>query len=936
MSKRGELLVAILVHLAFFASGIGSLTAEVTWNRMLIVVVGNSLSATAMIVAIFMGGLGLGSWVGGRVLRRRSLWPYVVLEVLAAAYLFASPAVLDGLSRLFGSLAASVHDQAGLTLARVAVTCCALLLPAMLMGATFPALIAGAAPRDQRRTAYLYSINTLGAAVGTLVGGCWLLLAVGVHATVQFGLAAYGVAVVCALVAAIVARRDEQPAPAPQVAPASAVPPGEWRFLVAATFGVGFVALAYEVLLTRLAILHLGNAVSVFPLVLTGFLLGTGLGALLGTRLHGALRGRVLGGMSLCAAVALLVAPYLLLSDLIFRDTAVAQVAHVNVLAVIGLIVAPTLLLGGLLPVAMRRLGPDAGSRGSATLYAVNTAGGLFGAALVNHRLVPLIGTQGCLTLLALMCAAIGFADLAGPRRVTRWALATTAFAAALTFALPSMSALYTGKIAASSNMMQSEVRLFQEGRAATVAVMDHRDARAQYRDLFLNGVEEASTRFFHTQLFKLLGILPVLAHASDAPKDVLVIAFGAGITSGSVLAAPGVRSLDVVDLNPDIEKINDLFTSVNGDVFHQPRFHFHNDDGRNFLVTTSNRYDVISSDSTHPRAYDSWILYTEDFYRGVKSRLKPQGVFAQWVPVDGSMQGELFRIHLNTFRSVFPNATFWYVPGSDQAFLLATPEPLQLDAARLQRQLDQLPAWFRARDYQIDTVARVAGFFWLDPAAMGRLTTGVGRTNTDDAHYFDREWALQKLAPQYQLPAFQSPVQGVLRGVDAQVLAAAAAEQATAMQLGLYHYFDTGANLARAFCQNRENGDARFWMGFDFPDGLGDPDAFCRAQEIRDWRAVLGRHPDNPEALNALADLLAEAGQLDEALPLAEKAVAQRPGSGMILDTKGWIYFKQNRHEEAVKVLTEAARLLPDQPVVLAHLEAARKALRGGATSPR
>ena len=125
--------------------------------------------------------------------------------------------------------------------------------------------------------------------------------------------------------------------------------------------------------------------------------------------------------------------------------------------------------------------------------------------------------------------------------------------------------------------------------------------------------------------------------------------------------------------------------------------FHFHHDDGRNYLVTGSKRYDVIISDSTHPRAYDSWVLYTEEFYRAVAARLLPGGIFAQWVPVLGNMQGDLFRIHLNTFRSVFPNSTFWYVYGSDQAFLLATPEPFTLDVEYLQEQLDRLPEWFRA-----------------------------------------------------------------------------------------------------------------------------------------------------------------------------------------------------------------------------------------------
>ena len=195
---------------------------------------------------------------------------------------------------------------------------------------------------------------------------------------------------------------------------------------------------------------------------------------------------------------------------------------------------------------------------------------------------------------------------------------------------------LYAGKVASMTKAERVDIKLVREGQAATVTVIDQFDPRLQdYRDMYLNGVEEASTRYWHVQLFKLLGMLPPLIHESDGPKDAMVIAFGAGITAGSVLASDEVASLDVVDLNPDIEGINDLFTEVNGDVFHQDRFHFHNDDGRNYLVTSNKQYDLIIGDSTHPRAYDSWILYTEEFYEAVKTppearrHLRPVGAGA-------------------------------------------------------------------------------------------------------------------------------------------------------------------------------------------------------------------------------------------------------------------------------------------------------------------
>ena len=486
------------------------------------------------------------------------------------------------------------------------------------------------------------------------------------------------------------------------------------------------------------------------------------------------------------------------------------------------------------------------------------------------------------------------------------------------------MMDLYAGRIAESTRAESAEVRLIYEGRAATVTVIDQRDPkRGTYRDMYLNGVEEASTRFWHTQLFKLLGIYPVLAHESDEPKEVLVIAFGAGITAGSALASDRVASLDVVDLNPDVEGINNLFTEVNGDVFHDPRFHFHNDDGRNYLVTSNKRYDVIIGDSTHPRAYDSWILYTEEFYWSVRNRLQPGGVFAQWVPVLGSMQGDLIRIHLNTFRRVFPNSTLWYVYGSDQAFLMATPKPFSFDAVRLQRQLDRLPEWFRADEYQIDTVARIAGFFWLDDPAMAKMIGGETRINTDGVHYFDKQTAVWPSPPQLRLPQFQASALPCLEGAEDTLRTAVRDEQALALLLARYAFFQSRDYLSRAYCVMPENGNVRYWMSREFSEPLPDSVTFCRNEEIKRYRAILEHNPGNALALNALADVLSETGELDEALRLAEKAVAIAPQNGMILDTYGWILFKEKKNERALDVLKKSDSFLPGHPIVLYHLGA-------------
>jgi spermidine synthase len=948
-SRIRALVFTLLIYLAFFCSGAACLVAEVSWNRMLIVVVGNSLSATAFIIAVFMGGLGLGSFLGGRFLARRTvdLKPYLVLEVLIGIYVALSPWVMNGLSSFFSSVSGGGIDPALLSITRILVTLLALAIPAILMGATFPAIIAGTAQATAQgrtaRTGYLYSINTLGAAIGCFAAGFHLLLEFGVQVTLNVALGLYLVASISALIANYLKDGGKAGSKAAEEKEEVAPPaPSLRRYLYVATFVVGFVSLGYEVLLTRVSILFLGNSVSVFSQVLTAFLLGTGFSAIFGTWFYGWLKRRnanadLLFPLSLVIAGAFIVlTPYLLLSEKILgieRYARMADAGPMNPLPILGLMILPTIFIGALLPLAIRMMNPARSgdnTREAAFLYTVNTVGGVLGAAMANHYLVPIIGVQGVIGVLAaaLVFIALGkglFSKGVGGLPVPL--AGAVGLVVVLGLFLPDMMNMYAQKVSRGTLAHAAEVKLVHEGKACTVTVVDQFDPRlGSYRDMYLNGVEEASTRYWHVQLFKLLGILPPVLHESEEELDAMVIAFGAGITAGSVLASDQVRSLDVADLNPDIEGINDLFTEVNGDVFHGDRFHFRNEDGRNFLLTAGKQYDLIIGDSTHPRAYDSWILYTEEFYELAKSRLKPGGIFAQWVPVLRSMQGELMHIHINTFRKVFPNTTFWYVYGSDQAFLLATPEPFELDVARTQARLDRLPQWFRAEEYQIDTVGNIAGFYWMDGAAMDLMLAGEQRVNRDGAHYIGKQSAAWTLPPMRQLPFFQASITPHLQGADRALLEEVQLEQGTAGHLGKYAFFRAShpaqakSDLEAAFCMHPGNGNARYFMELESGGELPDTRDFCLEREINSYAMMLKSQPSNAGLLNALASSLTQAGRLDEALLYARKAVALQPDNGMMLDTLGWAQFQQGDLEAAAATLADADRNLPDHPIVLYH----------------
>jgi spermidine synthase len=845
----------ILLYAIFFVSGASSLICEITWARMLVLVLGNTISATGMILAAFMGGLALGSYWSGRALSRRrtSLLVYALLEVGIGVYAVSSPYFLNPASQVFLLVAT---DSAALPLVHVARLVFAfafLFAPAFLMGATFPAILAGSAsvgsPLTAARTGYLYGVNTLGAALGAVAAGYLLLPRWGAHSTLAW---ACGLSLLAASGGLAIERlakvkkghhenaggAERDPGGAERDTPESAGPPigsrastsgwlgdrtrifytGYLRITVlASTFATGFIALSYEVLMTRLVILYFGNELLVFTLIVTAFLLGIALSALgatvLGSRVAGC--GPVLAAFTMAAGATVLAPPVFLIH---LSQIELGWARHLQDALVVGVLLIPACLLGSLLPLAIRvlqdLLAPSASVSNAGTLYAVNTVGGMLGAGLTNAFLVPLWGIKGVLAAFAVTCAVTGVLllwALQAPAKRLAGATAAVLLALGLMSYQPYLlEDLYARKLAAYSGQdPDPAVRLYQEGSVTTAIVLDF--PWLGFRDMFLNGVEEASTRFGHVQLFKLLGLLPPVLHPSDAPQDALMIAFGAGIASGATLGSGLVSTLTCVDLNPDVEIINDLFREINGDVFHDPRFRFVADDGRNFLLKRRKQFGVIISDSTHPRAYDSWILYTEEFYRTVRKRLTPDGVFAQWVPLS-DISVESFRILLNTFTMVFPNTTLWNIYGTDQAFLVATPEPFVFDLPRIQERLGKASASVRLEQYQLDKAVRLAGFFVMDPPAIARFIGDERRANTDDLP-FNQKYAVLRNTPlsAQSFDRYQASISPYARGASEDDRRATEERQVLARAMHRYFFFGDEKALEEAGFIDPGDGNVRF-----------------------------------------------------------------------------------------------------------------------------
>ena len=402
----------------------------------------------------------------------------------------------------------------------------------------------------------------------------------------------------------------------------------------------------------------------------------------------------------------------------------------------------PTLLLGMLFPLAVslytqERAEGSAGKVGR--LLAFNTAGGVLGSLAIGFGLIPLLGLQVTGVLLAAinLSLAVGLSWLQSQSwqaTKTVISLASAAIGILLFIALP--PGYYLGFREGPTEQMV----FYAEGVETTVAVFAVPEQN--FKVSFVNGRIEVPTDEISMNAFRLLGHLPAILRP-DAQRA-LMLSFGNGIATGS-LDSHHVPYIDAVDLSAEQFAAAEIYWIENYNVLRSPRLHTHIEDGRNFLLQTPYRYDIITTDATHPVNTSSWALFTQEFYQSVQRRLTDDGIFIQWLPFHNLIEPDYQRI-LRTFQAVFPHATLWYTGGT-HTLLLATPN--RLTTEELAAQLQKVAADPIVKD-DLGSALAIRSDWIMDEDSL-RTYAGNGALVTDNDAYFlpqdrDNERLLQMM----------------------------------------------------------------------------------------------------------------------------------------------------------------------------------------------
>ena len=753
-----------LLGLCFLISGATSLLLEVAWSKELSYVLGNTLYAVSTVVAAFMAGLGIGSVVASRRADRfgNPVRTYALLQVAIAVCGIGLVHVLRGTDPLFALLYRTLAAAPGaFLLARFLLVFAFLLVPTTLMGMTLPVIV-GAFSRRVRNYEYLagllYGVNTVGAVAGTLVGGFLILPSLGLwKSCLLAGLLDLGVA----LVALPMARRVGT---IPDVrlnaeARINAPRPG-WtaaQWWIAALYGVsGLVALLLEVAWFRLLGLTLGPSVYAFAAMLGVYLAGIGLGSVLfaswvararrpGLWIMAGLE-TVLGLISLGQLFLYNSLPELFTR--VFRSSVGSLGAGgfaPSFLFISGLVVfLPCLMMGALFPAAVRAI-REAGreltpERHVGRLYMLNTAGGITGSLLAGFWLIPAIGVWRTLVLAGLASIGVGAllflrASSAAPRVRVGYLAATIAAGLILAFTAPAWNVhlynlglyqqAYGSEDAASAIPLGEELIYFRDGINAPVGV---------YRTtgnvtLYVSGKPDASMggSDLFTQL--LIGHLPVSFCAH--PKRVAMVGYGSGMTAAGVLAHPEVEHLDIIEIEQAVLDASPYFAAINGNPERDPRTRLRLEDGRIHLKYADQAYDVIASEPSNPWMAGIANLFTADFYRSVRSRLRPGGIFAQWIQEYDISEGT-FRGILAGLQDAFPHVILFRTAPGD-FMVMASDRPISIPWDVFRSRFERVSGGDTYRRIGIRDPLQLAFFFQGPEAALRDLTRGTRQRNTDD-----------------------------------------------------------------------------------------------------------------------------------------------------------------------------------------------------------
>lgn len=746
----------------FFFSGASGLIYQVVWSRLMGLLFGRSVLAVGIVLAAFMAGLALGGYFLGRYAdrHRNPLRLYALYEVGIGLTAGGSTFLLLHISPVYVSLH-SLTDGSSflLTAARFLMAFLIILIPTILMGATLPILSRVVIDRIDRvanELGRLYAINTLGAVAGTIAAGFVLIRLYGL-------LGAVFIAIAGNLAVGLFAWKLSRSLPAPPLLkPMESAEPSTptvlpkeiasntTALILFAVFALsGLASFAYEIFWTRSLVFLLGNTTYAFSLMLTAFLAGIALGGYLirfpANRAKSRIRllGIIEILIGLCSAASLPLLFYLIKSERVssLLQSSSGQFGSMvfsDALIALALMLVPATLIGATLPLMGQIFTADLRhtSLTIGRVYAVNTLGNVVGALLPGLLILPLMGIQKGILLMAFLNICLGLVTLSSRTRLAP-VLSMAAVSGVVLVGVWLVDLPIAFQFPSSTQTDRDAVLFYEEGGLVTTKVW--KKNRSGNKIISVDGINIGGTNDVDYKQ-QILAHLPKLLLKSYSSE--LSIGLGSGILIGESGQHQQLERIVCAEIAPSVVKGAGFFQRENYAIMTDPRTEIVVDDIGHFLNTSEETYDIISADGKTDEKYSTNAFsYSKDYYHQLSRHLAPGGLAIQWIPT--ALPSEQYYLVLRTFLDSFPHVSLWYFPPvgrffMSNTFLIGSNEPVVIDPDYIQETLESKRRAFKGiGKYGLKTAEDILVHYVADRESLMKAVP-AGPTNSVQHPYYE------------------------------------------------------------------------------------------------------------------------------------------------------------------------------------------------------
>ena len=678
--------------LLFFFSGFVSLCYQVVWVRELSVIFGKTNAAITVVVSVFMLGLGLGSlfWGKRKITSQKLSRTFAFLQFGIGGGSLILLLVFPFLSNIFRALVHQLNLSAAPILIFIFFLCAVLMfIPTFLMGGTFPVisqLYIRKETKIGKGIGLLYGINTFGGILGAGLTGYFLIGLIGQKETQLIGI------IINILIGAWFLKMREPESGKVEREKQKNIPErpnypiSMQKFLILAALFTGFAGLAYEILWTRALGTFTSNSIYSFSSILVVFLTGIGIGSYIYSKFPAARTASmpllvvlqfIIFFVAAITAVFLNDIPLLIQPFRGLLKYPILRMVFPGLFLSTVIMFLPTLLMGIVFPLickmyteSLQHLRARIGK-----IYFFNTLGSMAGPIAAGFVLIPLVGVVKGIIIIAVVNFLLAFSGsffIEKSAKKKKWILA-----AAIAFGGVILLPVILGKPSYilppsifRSPHAHHELKHYKETVDGTVVVVE--DKKTGVRSCYVNNNAVCGVTYDALKVVHYMGHLPLVFNPKA--KNAMIIGFGIGVTTSAMARHP-LENIDCVEICPGVKEAAPLFEKFNQKVWQNPKVNFIAGDGRNYLLLTRKKYDIISCDPVHP-GLGSGSLYSKEYFQLCKKLMKPGGIISQYLPLHKLTLDDLKTL-LNTFYSVFPHSMVWIA--QTHGVLIGSPQELKL-----------------------------------------------------------------------------------------------------------------------------------------------------------------------------------------------------------------------------------------------------------------